>query len=206
MEKKTRVILPDAARARMQTALMTKMITQRELAEKVGVTDVSISRYFRGETAIPEDKLQEICEALDLSMDALIRIEERVVVTMTREQAYAVMNATELLARLYIGQVFTMPDLIGDLSSSDFCERRDRAKDAFELGLKLLLGTNIYGQPDVAEKSIEHERAWAIYATIRHALAWHDHPEGGYTVNFDRPMGYGEPMPSCTIIKSEEKE
>ena len=56
-----------------------------------------------------------------------------------------------------------------------------------------------YGCVDISEKTIEHERCWAVYATIRHALAWHDHPEGGMTVDFDEPMGYGERMPVCRV-------
>ena len=206
MEKKTRIPLNASARARIQTALTNKILSQRELAAQVEVTDASMSRYLRGETGVPEDKLDAICTALDLDKMELLRMDERVAVTMTRDQARVVMNATELLARLYIGQVFTMPDLLGDFSRSDYCERRDRAKEAFELGIKLLLGTNIYGQPDVAEKPIEHERAWAVYATIRHAISWHDYPEGGYTVNFDKPMGYGEPMPKCEIVELKKEE
>ncbi|MBQ3326529.1 MAG: hypothetical protein IJG86_01925 [Clostridia bacterium] len=131
--------------------------------------------------------------------------EQRVVVTMTREQAVEVMHATELLARLHIGQVFTMTELLGDLMADNYCERKDRAEEAFKLGLKMLHGANAYGQPDIREKPIEHERCWAIYATIRHAIAWHDHPEGNqWSVAFDKPMGYGEPMPKCEIITTKE--
>ena len=131
--------------------------------------------------------------------------EQRVVVTMTREQAVEVMHATELLARLHIGQVFTMTELLGDLMADDYRERTERAEEAFTLGLKMLYGANSYGRPDIPEKPIEHERCWAVYATIRHAIAWHDHPEGNmWSVAFDKPMGYGEPMPKCEIITTKE--
>lgn len=133
---------------------------------------------------------------------------ERVVVTMTREQAVSVMQATELLARLHIGQTFTLPELLGDLAADDYCERRDRAQEAFEIGLKILLGANCYGRPDVTEKSIDHERCWAVYTTIRHALAWHDHPDGNiWSVAFDKPLAYSlsEPMPTCKIETKEEE-
>lgn len=132
--------------------------------------------------------------------------DQRIVVTMTREQAIEVMNATELLARLHIGQVFTLTELLGDLTVDDYCERKDRAQEAFKLGLKMLYGANLHGQPDIREKPIEHERCWAVYATIRHAIAWHDHPEGNpWSVAFDTPMGYGEPMPKCEIITTKEE-
>lgn len=48
------------------------------------------------------------------------------------------------------------------------------------------------------------KRCWAVYATIRHTLAWHDHPEGGMTVDFDEPMGYGEPIPRVEIKEGKE--
>ncbi len=125
---------------------------------------------------------------------------EAIILTMTREQAVEVMHATELLARLHIGQVFTLTELLGDLSAESYCERMDRAQEAFNLGLKILYGANSYGYPDIGEKPIEHERLWAVYATIRHAIAWHDHPEGNmWSVAFDKPLGYGEPMPKCEI-------
>ena len=132
--------------------------------------------------------------------------DERIVVTMTREQAYATMHATEMLARLHIGQAFTITEQIGDLTADDYCERRDRAREAFDLGLKILLGTNAYGQPDVPTKDIEHQRCWAVYTTIRHAIAWHDTPEGNFwSVAFDQPVPYGEPMPKCEITTAEEE-
>jgi len=133
--------------------------------------------------------------------------EERIVVTMTREQARSVMTATELLARLHIGQAFTITERLGDLAAEDYCERRDRAREAFDLGLKILLGANAYGQPDVPAKDIEHQRCWAVYTTIRHAIAWHDTPEGNiWSVAFDKPVPYGEPMPKCEIIPATEEE
>ena len=133
--------------------------------------------------------------------------EERVVLTMTREQAYSLMHATELLARLHIGQTFTLSELLGDLSAKDYCERRDRAREAFDLGLRILYGTNAYGYPDISEKSIEHERCWALYTTVRYALAWHDNPEGNmWSVAFDEPLGYGEEMPKCEITTDRALE
>ena len=117
---------------------------------------------------------------------------ESIILKMTREQAYAVMQATELL---------------GNIMAKDYCERRDRAKEAFDLGIKILMGTNAYGYPDVAEKPIEHERCWAVYSTIRYAIAWHDHPEGStWSVAFDKPLGYGETMPKVEIREDDTAE
>lgn len=128
---------------------------------------------------------------------------EKIILEMSREQAYAVMNATELLARLEIGQFkeitwnflerFTTPDGHFD------ADRRDHVDEMLEQVCRTIFGVNEYGWPDIGERSIAHERSWAVYATIRYALAWHDHPEGGDTVNFNKPLGYGEPLPKCRI-------
>lgn len=127
---------------------------------------------------------------------------EKIIVEMTREQARAVMNATELLARLEIGQFkeicWKMLDRFIGKDGFD-AVRRDRAEEYLESACHMVFGTNRYGSPDVRTKSIQYERCWAVYATIRHALAWHDHPEGGMTVDFDEPMGYGERMPVCRV-------
>ena len=125
---------------------------------------------------------------------------EKIIVEMTREQAYAVMNATELLARLHIGQFNRITELLVDFSRPGACGRRDTANIYLEQACRAIYGVNQYGWPNIEEKTIEHERCWAVYATIRHALAWHDKPEGNpWSVAFDKPMGYGETMPKCEV-------
>ena len=133
----------------------------------------------------------------------------KVIVELTREQAYAVMNATELLARLEIGQFeeitwkmidrFEGKDKDGNITAFDG-RSRDLANAYLKSACLAIFGANEYGWPNVGEKSITHERCWAVYKTIRHALAWHDHPEGGYTVDFQEPLGYGETMPKCKVV------
>ena len=128
---------------------------------------------------------------------------EKITIEMTREQANAVMMATDLLARLEIGQFkevsWKMLGHFVDENGHFDGARRDRADELLEQVARTVFGVNMYGWPDVKEKSILHERCWAVYATIRYVLAWHDHPEGGPTVNFHKPMGYGEKMPKCMI-------
>lgn len=127
---------------------------------------------------------------------------EKIIVEMTREQAQAVMAATELLARLEIGQFeeicWKMLDKFNGEDGFD-SDRRDRAEQYLDAACQEVFGVNQYGRPNIEKKSMQHQRCWAVYATIRHALAWHDHPEGGMTVNFDKPMGYGEPLPKCEV-------
>lgn len=131
---------------------------------------------------------------------------EQIVLKMSREQAQAVMDATELLARLEIGQFEEVSwKLIEHFRGRDKNGKPtfdDRARDLANAYLKsacfAVFGVK-NGWPDIGEKSIQHQRCWAVYATIRHALAWHDHPEGGDTVDYTAPLGYGEPMPKCDI-------
>lgn len=129
---------------------------------------------------------------------------ERIILSMTREQAYTVMRATELLARLHIGQFKTITEMLIDWKDgeriTDTAYRRDRADEALMLAEKLIYPGN------TLSKDIEHERAWAVYATIRHAIAWHDNPQGNYlSVAFDEPMSYSpdEPLPRCTVEQEQ---
>lgn len=127
---------------------------------------------------------------------------EKITLTMSREQAQAVMDATELLARLEIGQFkeicWKMLDRFNGDDGFD-SHRRDQAEAYLDAACMTVFGTDESGWPKIGGKSMQHHRCWAVYATIRHALAWHDHPEGGDTVDFGEPLGYGEPLPKCEV-------
>lgn len=134
---------------------------------------------------------------------------EKITLEMSRAQAQSVMDATELLARLEIGQfeeiTWKMIDRFSGKDKDGKPTFDDRSRDLANAYLKsaclAVFGVQ-NGWPNVGEKSIQHHRCWAVYATIRHALAWHDHPEGGDTVDFYEPLGYGEPMPKCVMEES----
>ena len=131
---------------------------------------------------------------------------EKIILEMTREQAQAVMDATELLARLEIGQFeeitwkmiehFRGHDRDGKPTFDD--RSRDLANAYLKCACLAVFGVK-NGWPNIGEKNLQHHRCWAVYATIRHALAWHDRPEGGYTVDFQEPLAYGEPLPKCEV-------
>lgn len=133
---------------------------------------------------------------------------EKITLELTREQAYAVASATELLARLEIGQFSFIIEAMENRFMADGkfdCDRRDRAEDLLKEACKTMFGVNAYGYPDVTEKSILHERCWAVASTILYTLAWHDHPEGStWNVDFREPLGYGEPMPRCEVTNEPE--
>lgn len=137
---------------------------------------------------------------------------EKIIVELTRNQANAVMNATELLARLEIGQFEEITwSLLDHFRGTDKngnptfdSKSRDLANAYLKCACLATFGVK-NGLPDIGDKSIQFERCWAVYSTIRYALAWNDHPEGGYTVNFDKPLGYGEKMPECRIESTEDE-
>ena len=131
--------------------------------------------------------------------------EERYILTLTPEQEIIVEQALELFARLHIGQFKTVTEMLLDFrrGMEDYCLRRDMANDLLNLAAITIFGRDTYGQLEIKERSKEHECAWLVYTALRHARSWHDHPKGGYTVNFDKPCSTGEPMPRCKIEKGE---
>ena len=131
--------------------------------------------------------------------------EERYVLTLTPEQEYIVEQALELLARLHIGQFERIAELLCDPRDTDYCKRRDLARDLLRLAAIVVFGRNACNYPDVKKKREEHELAWTIYSVLRYTRSWRENPKGGITVNYDEPLNLtGEPMPKCEI-KQEGK-
>ncbi|MDN5277920.1 MAG: hypothetical protein PWR01_1885 [Clostridiales bacterium] len=57
---------------RLQELLDERDMTQRELAERIGVTEVTISRYIKGERKPRIDTVGKIAEAFGVSIDYLL--------------------------------------------------------------------------------------------------------------------------------------
>lgn len=142
---------------------------------------------------------------------------EKVVLEMTRDTARIVTAACELYARSIFGQIDYVIDEIAEgmpyqnivkskskeehnLAFEDWLKRREQAE---------MLGRQIKAQlfPELplnawygVGKNRRADIAWQALEVLRHAMAWHDHPEGGITVNFDKPMQWtDEPLPRCRI-------
>ena len=137
---------------------------------------------------------------------------EVITLSLTREHAEAVQNACELLMRLKLGQPGYMTDLLlgwpkgpDDMSSEEYCLRRDTANEILKTALKVLYGVNNYGEPD-CEKDMLEALSYEVWGTIRHALAWHDNPEGSdWNVSFRQPLQEsGLPMPKCQITEMKK--
>ena len=131
--------------------------------------------------------------------------EEKYILTLTREQAQTVMDALELYARLRIGQFNRITELLLDVQNADdYCKRREIANDLLNIAACVIFGKNAYGQPECQKDNLHH-RAWNIYAALRYKMAWHDHPEGGWTVCFDKPRPWGgEPVPKCEVMDNND--
>lgn len=129
---------------------------------------------------------------------------EKYVLTLTREQARVAQNALELYARLKIGQFDRITELMLDVRSVDeYCQRRDLTNDLLKIVAGIIYGKNEYGQPN-CKKDDAHHIAWNIYATLRYHMAWHDRPEGGWGVCYDKPYPWGgQPIPDCKTVEGD---
>ena len=127
---------------------------------------------------------------------------EKYVLTLTREQAVVARDALELYARLKLGQFENITEKIMNFNPGDFSssERREIANGLLKTVAKLILGEDEYGQPS-GKKDLAHYRAWSIYTTLRHKMAWHDHPQGGMGVSFDKPYPFGNEQPPFCEVK-----
>lgn len=142
------------------------------------------------------------------------------ILEMTPETARIITKACELYARTIFGQVETVVDTIaegipldrmpphGDVAFGhewdEWLKRREEARIIADQ-IKRILMPEI---PVNGSYGVGHHReadiAWEAYEVLRYTMAWHNHPEGGVTVNFYEPMKLtDEPLPKCRV---EEKE
>ena len=69
----------------IDTLCAKKGISHRELAERIGVNDVTLSRYLTGERKVQLSPFMCMCEVLDINPEALFktytyaRLEQRVI-------------------------------------------------------------------------------------------------------------------------------
>jgi transcriptional regulator with XRE-family HTH domain len=61
---------------RLKAALNSRQMMQKELAEKIGVNEMAISRYIHGGRIISVPILIEVCKALNVSADYLLGLGE----------------------------------------------------------------------------------------------------------------------------------
>lgn len=129
---------------------------------------------------------------------------EEYILKMDAETANVVSHACELYARILMGQFQFIEHLtVKPIESGDptFCERIDKCNEG-------LLQARKAAFPELGgwghSYGVGHDRgadtAWHTYEALRHTIAWNEHPEGGITVDFDKPMRFSDaPMPECEV-------
>lgn len=97
--------------------LSEKRMTQRELANKVGISEVTIGRYINGNREPKGGILMDIAKALDVSVDFLLNTSE------SNKESYYINPDTAELAQ----EIFDNPNLRVLMSAS-----RKLSKDDLE--------------------------------------------------------------------------
>ena len=129
---------------------------------------------------------------------------------MTEEQARTTIAALDLAIRIKLGQWGQLVEHCMEWEPSktdEWCERRDKAErvllEARNIVMPELRDMNsLHGSHGVYAKE-ETERAYNVLLAVRSCLAYHNKPEGGYTVDFRKPMDIyvREEMPKCEVVE-----
>lgn len=131
---------------------------------------------------------------------------ETITLTMSRPVAEAVQAACEWYLRLHMGQFWDVADdlcmakFYSDAKHNEF-KTKEQRDNAFTVSIH-----RRYVLPaptsDVMKVPYRAEQVWLA---IRHALAWHDKPEGDpWNVCFDKPLNRSDqPQP---VVKLNEKQ
>lgn len=126
--------------------------------------------------------------------------------TLTREQALVVKDACEILGRLKLGQFNIIVEKLlpaSGINPNEYYNRKENATDALNLAACIVLGRNVHGLAQVSRDDVCY-RAFGVHDAIRYAIAWKEHPQGGYQTCFDQPGQYkDDPIPICTITNYE---
>jgi len=111
--------------------------------------------------------------------------------TLTEKQARIVRDACELYERLHAGQWHAMKHLIPIKKEFNWAILEERFR--------------LFIQPYCDTTKMKFERnAGDIYHVIRHRISWDRCPEGGFTVDFYKPMKFGdEPLPEIKRVEEE---
>jgi hypothetical protein len=129
---------------------------------------------------------------------------------MNEEQARTMIGALDLAIRIKLGQ---WGQLVEHCMEWDYdkidecCKRRDEAERvllaARNIVMPELLDMNSLAGSHGVYSGEEHERLYNVLLAVRSAIAWHNHPEGGYTVDFREPMDIHvhEEMPKCEVVE-----
>lgn len=125
---------------------------------------------------------------------------------MTEDQARITVAALDFAMRVWLGQWREIVERCMKYEpdkTSEWCERRDEAEAVLLQARKIVMpeltglghSYGVYNRP-------ETERLYNVLLAVRSAIAYHNKPEGGYTVDFREPMSIhvNEEMPKCEVV------
>lgn len=124
---------------------------------------------------------------------------------MTKEQARVMERALEFYTRIRNGQ---FQELLWELRFREGYHLDDpEYAEALLFHIRGLLFPEL-GRDRGASYGVGHDHkadvAWDIYQTLRYTKSWHELPDGGIGVNFDKPLHTSsEPMPKCSVLEPE---
>ena len=124
---------------------------------------------------------------------------------MSEKQARTVIAALDFWMRMRIGQWKELVELCLPFDREhidEWCKKRDDAELLIMSVRDSVMPELTYNASYGVYRFEETERAFNILKAVRSCIAWHERPEGGYEVIFDRPMPIhvNEEMPVCEAI------
>lgn len=134
---------------------------------------------------------------------------------MTEEQAKTLVNALDLAIRIRIGQWGEIVEQCMKFEKGkvdDWFKRRDDAEALLLQARDIVMPElqdmhSLSGGHGVYANELT-ERTYNVLLAVRSCIAYHKKPEGGYTVNFHRPMAMyvAEEMPKCEVVDDERQD
>lgn len=130
----------------------------------------------------------------------------KITITVNEQQAYVITNALETYSRLLMGQFDEIDSMFvsnGNEIWKDFARRAELAamlKAARRAIYPELENNAYYGIFDQKHTPNNARVAWDIKKAIEHDMSWHKHPEGGITVNFDKPLHSAPEVPLAKVV------
>lgn len=138
------------------------------------------------------------------------RNDYKVILTLNPDQCRLLQYVCELYMRMHIGQMDRLaedlvrfdPDHTGE-EWDHYIQRLEVAKQVCAALKTIAYPSLVYpGQSRNAEPEEWANEACDIWQVLRYTQAWHENPQGGYSVNFHKPLKKGAyPLPTCEIVE-----
>ena len=133
---------------------------------------------------------------------------------MSEEQARTTIAALDLAIRIRLGQWNEIVEQCLECDYDDIDEYLKRKEDA----VYILEQAREIAMPELAGKMMAcsygvykfdyTERAFNVMKAVRSCMAWHENPQGGIEVIYDRPSAVNvtEEMPRCEVVEEGDAD